>query len=321
MKKYFLHIIVYLLLCSWITSFSYGQATSNSGIIWAADWSPNGKWIAVGGENGLLKIYSKKKYRLYKAFSLVETITAIQWHPDAELLAVSTQGNINHTCLIDLNNDQVIYLEEVSPTGARGLDWNFDGNYLGIADNEGIISIYTKEGKLVRQIKKDNTFSNTGLDWHPSENIFVVLSELVRLYNLDGQLIKAWKHRKEDVLLLCADWHPSGEFLAIGDYGDDVNEPLLQFWTPEGKLLQEINGSKAEYRSIRWTKDGQKIATASDAMRIYSKVGTLLAEAKTKELLWGLDWDKKEKRLIASSEHSRIYVWNKNARLKKLFKF
>lgn len=296
---------------------------NNDDILWAAAWSPDGKYIAVGGNPGSLKIYTKKRMRLKEKFPWKRTIAAIRWHPTEEKLVIATHESAAEVSILDLNTKSITTLDSVGFSGARGIDWNFDGQYLAVADNEGQITIYTKEGEFIRKIKKEDTKSFTGLAWHPSKNILVTVSAMIRMYNLEGDLLHKIKHRPKDVLMLCVAWHPSGDFFATGDYGipDQGLKPLLQFWNSDGSLRKVMEGSKAEYRSIRWTRDGKKLATASDALRIWSKDGKLLREGKSENLLWGLDWRPDKKRIITSDGNGIIALWNAKAKLKKKMRF
>ena len=92
--------------------------------------------------------------------------------------------------------------------------------------------------------------------------------------------------------MLCVSWHPSGEFFVTADYGDfEYNyTPLLQYQNKDGNRLKDIRRSKAEYRNIKWSKDGAFLATASDALRIWDKQGKLIKEIDFKENLCGLTW-------------------------------
>ena len=72
----------------------------------------------------------------------------------------------------------------------------------------------------------------------------------IRIFDIDGNLLKSIKHRPEEVLLLSIAWHKSGDFFVTGDYGDDQDKSLLQYWDEQGKLLKSIDISKGEYRNL-----------------------------------------------------------------------
>ena len=235
------------------------------------------------------------------------------------ILAISTQVSSDKVRILNLDTDQTIILEGISPDGARGLDWNYSGEYLAVGDNDGKISIFDASGKFIRKIQQDNTKSITSMDWHPSQNILVTVGDKIRMYDLNGNSLKSIQHRPEDVLLLSVSWHNSGDFFVTGDYGDTQNnyKPLLQFWSNKGDLLKSIEKSIGEYRNLSWNAQGTRLASASDALRIWDKNGTLLHEGKSEDYLWGVSWNKSGNRIITSSLTQHIVLWDGKAREKK----
>jgi len=94
----------------------------------------------------------------------------------------------------------------------------------------------------------------------------------------------------------------------------------LQFWQPDGKLITEWNGSKQEFRNIRWNKEGTQLATASDALRIWTKDGKLIYTGKQEgnHVLWGVDWVSDSQKIVTVSfDSGNIQLWNDKAELLK----
>jgi len=118
--------------------------------------------------------------------------------------------------------------------------------------------------------------------------------------------------------MLCVEWHPSGEFFVTGDYGDFIQDysPLLIFWDKDGRKIREIEKSKAEYRNLKWTRQGDLLATASDKVRTWTKEGDLIKERNMGSLLWGIDWNDKDEKIVVSSEDGKVFILNRD--LKKL---
>ena len=97
-----------------------------------------------------------------------------------------------------------------------------------------------------------------------------------------------------------------------GDYGDFIlnHPPLLMFWDKEGNMIRSIEKSKNEYRNLRWTSNGERLATASDKVRVWTKEGKLLKEKNMGSLLWGIDWDNKDERIVVTSEDGRVVFFD-----------
>lgn len=178
----------------------YGQQSSRTNILWTANWSHDNRYIAVGGTDKKIRIFSGTTHALLKIFESATEIQRMSWHPELNLLAVAATGDGSR--LIDLEADSIITLQGLNGSGSRAMAWNFSGELLANADYEGVITIWNRYGELIRTIKKENTVSNVAIDWHPLKNEFVVLSDQVRVYDSEGSLLQKFEHRKENVLML-----------------------------------------------------------------------------------------------------------------------
>jgi WD40 repeat protein len=92
-------------------------------------------------------------------------------------------------------------------------------------------------------------------------------------------------------------------------------KPLLQFWNRKGNLIKSVDISKGEYRNITWNPKGDRLATASDALRIWDKNGKLLHEGSSKDYLWGISWNRNGSRIVTSSIEQRVIIWDSQARV------
>jgi WD40 repeat protein len=302
-------------LLVFLNNQTFGQNTLVKEILWTTDWSPNGKYIAIGGNVDSLKIYNKGNLKIHKSIPVKNTITRIKWHPSVNIIAITTQMSDEKSFIFNFETNEKIELSGISPDGARGLDWNYTGEYLAVADNDGQILIYDVNGKLVRKFVNQvhSTKGITALDWHPKKNILTTITDKIRFFDIEGNLLKSIKHRLEEVLLLSIVWHKTGDFFVVGDYGDEKDKSLLQYWNEQGELLKTINISKGEYRNLAWNPKGDRLASASDALRIWDKKGNLISEGNSKDYLWGVSWNEKGNRIITSSMEQRIILWTNKA--------
>lgn len=295
---------------------AFAQVATTREILWAADWSPNGKYIAIGGNTDTLKIYKKGKLEVHKSVPVKNTITRIKWHSSMNIFAVTTQMSDDKAFIYNLDTDQKIELGGISSEGARGVDWNYTGEYLAVADNDGQVLIYNTQGELIRKFANqlNSTKAITAIAWHPQKNILVTVTDKIRFLDLEGNLIRSIKHRPEEVMLLSIAWHKSGDFFVTGDYGDEKDRSLLQYWSEQGDLLRSIDISKSEYRNLAWSPKGDRLASASDALRIWDTEGNLISVGDSKDNLWGVAWNELGNRIITSSLEQRIVLWNKKAK-------
>lgn len=282
--------------------------------LWAADWSPDGKFIAVGGNIDALKILSSEDLSTHKTIKKLNTITKIKWHPDGQLLAISKQGNDESGSdpskveIIDVSNNTTIQLDDNS---ARGLGWNSTGTMLAVGSTEGVLSVYSNAGHLIKKIQTDQK-AIVGLSWHPSQAIITTVGSHIEIIDLASEDRKKITPREIEILMLSVEWHPSGAFFVTGDYGDNIlNYPaLLMFWDSEGNKIREIEGSRAEYRNLKWNKNGDILATASDMVRTWTSDGVLIDERNLGSFLWGIDWSTDGSKIVTTSGDGKVFKLN-----------
>lgn len=282
-------------------------------VLWTADYSPDGKFYAVGGNDSLLKLYQANDHKLLHSYNLSAPVQFLDWHKESRLLAIALADKPAQ--ILDVTTGKFKHLN--GSTGGRALDWKDDGQLLAVGNNDKTLQIWSKEGELVKVIKKGDNKTYLSVEWHPTKNIILTGSDKIRIFDSSGKLLQSIKHRQEETPILTVRWHPNGMFFATGDYGEPENniESLLQFWNADGVLVKTMHGSKAEYRNIRWNKSGELLATASDALRLWSKSGQVIYSGKSEDLLWGIDWDPQSNTMITSSKEGKIKIWTKKAEL------
>ena len=277
-------------------------------ILWTVDFSPDSRVYATGGTDKILKIYDANTGVAIKTFILPSAIQCMDWNVDGKILAIALDDSPLQLLNFETGKTTIV----PGTGGSRAVAWNYNGQLIAFGDYEGVLQIRSKEGNLLRSIPKENTKTYLSVDWHPSKNIILTGSDRIRIFDTTGQILQNISHRKENTIVLTVRWHPIGNFFATGDYGEKENgiESLLQFWNANGAPIKSFRGSLSEYRNIRWDKTGKLLATASDAMRIWNDKGKLLYTGKSKDHLWGIDWNNKGHSVVTTSETGGIKLWD-----------
>lgn len=289
------------------------NSVENAGwFFWSVDWHPYKNQIVAGASNDtFFKLLSSDKLQLLKNYPYQGTITQTKWHPHKNKLAISVQDGKSNSIILNLDNEDIVELDSVSADGARALGWNPSGDLLAVGDYDGFINIFNEKGTFLKRIHT-NQKGIIGLDWHPDENLIVAVGEKITLYHYALDSLKNLEDRSEEILMLSVAWHPNGEFFVTGDYGDFEYHypPLLQYWTYQGERIKAIEKSKAEYRNLAWSKDGELLATTSEKIRLWTHDGSLVAEKNVPDLLWGLSWNKEGTKLASTDTKGRITIWD-----------
>jgi WD40 repeat protein len=292
-----------------------GQPTGHP-ILWTADWSPDGKYLAVGGNDGSLRVFSAD-LGLLETHRMNTAVQCVDWNRDGRTLAIALDDRPVE--ILDVETGRTARVDR-SAAGSRALAWKPDGELLAVGDYDGLLEIRAKDGKRIRSIKTEGAKTYLSVDWHPAKDLIVTGSDRIRVFNAGGGEPMTIKHREEDAIVLTVKWHPEGAFFASGDYGHDDVESLLQFWGEDGTPLKSMRGSKAEYRNVRWSPKGEFLASASDALRVWTKDGELAHVGDSPDLLWGLDWDARSRSIVTASRKGAIRVWTEDAKqVRELF--
>lgn len=304
---------------------SQNQDKKERWFFWSVDWHPTKNQFVVGGSNDTyLKLFSTENYQELKSLPYKGTITKTKWHPTENKLAIAVQDGKSNLAIYDFESNEKIELDSITNSGARAIGWNSNGNILAVGDNEGFLTFFNKNGKFLKKINTEQK-GLMGLDWHPKENQILTVGEKITLYDFELNILKHFNDRNEkiEVLMLCVAWHPDGDIFVTGDYGDFINNypPLLQYWTYKGERIKSIKKNKAELRNLKWSNDGELLATASEKIRLWDKDGNLVAEKDVNNLLWGIDWDKYGNNLVATDDQGQIIFWDKDLKMLNKLKY
>ena len=280
-------------------------------ILWSVSVSQDGTTIATSGTPSPW---------LREAVSLHAThddhffpsgqATAVAFHPNGTMLGVTGETSLTRIADLRSRTFSVIPTEE----GARGVDFNHDGSLIALSENSGAMSVWSVETReLLYRDHPVNGKSLTGIAWHPSENVVVSIGEFITIYDLSGKSVTRGdgieqktsdrqritpvrlNHRHDArgyCLLLGVEWHPSGDFFTISEYGNPATgaPPSNQIRSREGKLIKTIERPGSEIRNVRWNPAGDRLAATSDALMIYGENGKMLSETEADSDLWGLTW-------------------------------
>lgn len=136
--------------------------------LWTVTWSPDGKYIATGGNQDELKLFDGKTFELIKTYPVKDVqLSRVKWHPTKNMLAVITQGRSFKAKILDLENDTWTDLQGLE-SSFRALDWNHTGDFLAVSELDGAISVFSIDGTLVSRFMADAK-AVAGIDWHPSK--------------------------------------------------------------------------------------------------------------------------------------------------------
>ena len=306
------------------------RPTESDRILWTTQWNHDGTRFAVGGEHALwiydadslegrsllpryVSARSESADRTYMA------VTHVAWHPSKDVLAVSSQG-ANVCGIYDIGSGKLIRLPPLTDNAGRGISWSPKADKVALASpDDGHLRIYNIDGTLLHDVPRYKEAKGlTGVAWCPTGDRIVTIGSRITLHDDAGKPLKQWMHRTEaeerDQLLLSVSWHPSGEFFVVGDYGTQLDDPVLQFWSADGVLMKSISlEGDTEIRNISWNSDGTRLATATSKLTIWNRDGTTEFRGESPDLLWGVSWHPTNDTVLTSDLVGRVTLWSDRA--------
>lgn len=283
-------------------------------IAWTAGWSYDDKYIATGNDKGDVAIYETANWTKVKYWGNGwATITKIEWNPKYPLLAVTgvlTRKNAFVTRIYNIETNHTKLLSD-TVTG-RAMSWKPDGEQIAFTTENGYIAIYSKTGEHLKTLNYRHARGLFDMDWHPTQNLLLAVEENIHIIDIDRDVVRAnFEDGTENKGILCAQWHPSGQYFATGDYGHESEggEPsFLKIWSATGALQSTSANSKSEYRNIRWSNDGKYLAAAGDMLLLFDSRNKLKKIKLGKDNIWGLGWNSTNDKIITSDQAGNIRI-------------
>jgi len=252
-------------------------------------WSPDGKYLAVGGDNKLIIIYETTDWTIHKVLSGHEgSVLTVQWSPDGTKIASGSGTDKVEQHNTDKENvvriwDFAAGVAIANLTGHKDavmeVKWSQDSARLVSADDKNSLKIWETS-------TWDNTLNLTGhtigvlsVDWSPNGTMLVSGSRdyTIILWNSssgDSQAMWASPNCVRSV-----DWHPNGELIAAS--GPAESQLKIRNATTGSimKTLDEAAVTGSDVMSVRWSPDGKMLAAGAGnehTLRIYAfGIGTV----------------------------------------------
>ena len=307
-----------------LTSITQRTQQAYGATIYTAEWSPNGKYLAVGGQGPT----NNNEVQVYRFTGTTLTlisgaqvdygsyVQSVAWSPDGRYLAIGGVGpstiyemqvySFNETTLTLILGAQVDYGAAIN-----SIAWSPDGNYLAIAGNTPTsgyeVQVYSFNGtalKLISGAQVDYGTNAQIVIWSPDGRYVIVggwgptNGNEVQVYSFNGTTLSlisgAQLHYGSYVYLM--DMSHDGRFLAIGGNAP-VSGNELQVYSFDGITLTPISGAQIDYGQyilgIHWSPDGRYLAIGGKGplngyeVQVYLFDGTKLTLISGAQVDWG----------------------------------
>ena len=217
---------------------------SCNGKVRAVDFSPDGRFLAAAGDDGICSVYALglRKGRLERLMLVQEIqrqdrIYVVQFSPDGRLLALG--GYDDTVAILSLPTPhQADLLTEVPTDGlVLSMDWSPDGHLLAIGTSDKRCSVVdtrdVNQWSIVSEIRRSSPIQT--VQWHPrghllavgAQNVAIVERESFKVrheVDMNGKISPTTpkgndmfrtmaQSRGERILHVC--WSPNGGYLVV----------------------------------------------------------------------------------------------------------
>ena len=226
--------------------------------------SPNGKFIATGGTDYIIRIWDIKGnlIRIFKGHS--GEIWNVRFSPDGKTLASSSRdGTIKFWNVEDGKFLKTILAH--NNTWVRSISYSPDGKIIASSGSKGWVKLWNvADGKLIQRIPAHRKPIRwvTYVKFSPDGKSLASTStdKTVKLWQVeDGKLLKTLKGHKNAVRTV--DFSPDGKILA-----STSADSTVKLWNLEnGEKIQNFLGHRGEIWGVNFSPDGnQLVSSGSD---------------------------------------------------------
>ncbi|MFH1319429.1 MAG: hypothetical protein ABII90_02090, partial [Bacteroidota bacterium] len=241
-------------------------------------WSPNGQYLAMGGETGgqtpppnlVLYYWNGSTLAELDSVEFGDYVTAIAWNPDGNYLAVSGSNNPDYLIVYSWNGSTLTEVETIDPGDYfETVAWSPNGKYLagGGWEAENLVVYSWNNSTLAKLDSKGYVNAAYSVAWSPDGNYLAVAADNdpddLIVYSWNGSSLSKVESKDFNLRALSVAWSPDGKFLAahVSDLADEL---IVYSWN--GSNLNQLDSKAAGSRSyyFSWSPDGKYLAIADD---------------------------------------------------------
>jgi WD40 repeat protein len=303
--------------------------TGHKNKIYAVVFSPDGKTIVSGGQDGLVKIWDLATGREVKNLVVVPDpgdkfgVTNVVYSPDGRVLAASTQdGNV---VLYDTASWQAIKTLPAHQAVIWGLAFSPDGRLLATGSEDHTVKLWEMaSGSLAATFGVENCQDKACGDGHTDEVYTVAFSpdgsllasagadSAVRVWDVAASrfLFKLAGPNAHTGLIWAVAFSPDGTRLASAS-----SDRAIKIWSVTTQdWVMNIDGHTDWVYALAYTRDGKNLisASADRTIRIwdtlYGRLETTLT-GHTDEV-FALNLSKDNRYLVSAGQDLTVRLWN-----------
>jgi hypothetical protein len=224
----------------------------------ALAWSPNGRWLAVGGNAAAVWIWDMESPDAPAMRLPVDSgpVDEVAWSPRSDRLAIGCSGAPVRIWSPE-GSGSSIEVGEAAHGRVTGLSWSSDGVHLAVASAFGRTEVWDVETTPAQVWPRSNEHPAPGrLAWSPNGGALLAIgTDGVRTWSADG--IQHQRHVLSSPRVGDLDWSSDGSIVVLG-------EGQLVLADPEDSSTQVLRGARNATR-VSASPDARYVAATGPA--------------------------------------------------------
>lgn len=248
--------------------------------------SPDGKLLAVGNFDGLVRLWDPRKGSLLRVLPQGKSVWSVAFAPDNKTLLVGSGELLRsgEARLWDARTGKLKYVLAGHLQAVRGVAFSPDGKMAATACEDGNVRLWDVRSGALQKTFSDNTHSVFSVAFAPEGRTLAAGSfdRKLRLWNTEtGALIRTMQGHAGGIYSVA--FSSDGKTVAAG-----MQDRLVDVWNAEtGEFKFSLMVSSLRVPSIAFTPDGRSLLAGADdgqVTRWDPNNGTLIGNITTHEL-------------------------------------
>jgi len=281
----------------------------HTGGVRAVAWSPDGKTLASGSKDNMVKLWEAGNRHLLRTLSgHADIVTSVTWSPDGRTLA---SGSDDHTVkLWEAGSGQLLRTFSGHAGDVESVAWSPDGKTLASGSDDHTVKLWEAgSGQLLRTLS-GHASAVWSVAWSPDGKMLASggRDRTVKLWDAgSGEALHTLSGQTGAVRSVA--WSPDGKTLASGS-----DDNTVKLWEAgSGQLLRTLSGHADAVWSVAWSPNGKILASGSmdDTVKLW-EVGSgrlLRTLSGHASIVWSVDWSPDGKALASGSEDRAVKLW------------
>ena len=291
------------------------------GRITCVGFSPDGKFIASAGKDGMIKFWAIDGTLIKTIKAHTNKITSLSFSPDGKIIASASNDNT-----IKLWNNDGTSIKTIDTIQPNSVSFSPNGKIIASASTkEKNIKLWSSDGNLLKVFPKvDPKFenSNSRVSFSPDEKMLVStgFETTVNLWSIDGKFLRDIEGHNP-YRVWDANFSPDGKTLATA-----ATDGSVKLWDMDRVLSEKKVGVlpeifKSDEPIAGFSPDGQIFASVNNdySINVRNLNGSLISILRGhKKKILSLNFSLDSKLIISTDENGVIKIWNKNGNLVKI---